>query len=55
MMGTEYAGETVMEFSNKYNYFMPKLSLTYNWGARLRGKRHEFESEKMDSRTVMDL
>lgn len=53
--GKEYANGVIMNFSNKFQYMMPKLSVTYRWGARLRAKRHNFESEKMKQRVVNDF
>ena len=53
--GREYANGAIMDFNNKFQYIMPRLSITYNWGARLRAKRHDFESEKMNRRVVNDF
>lgn len=53
--GKEYANGVIMDFSNKFQYLMPRLSITYNWGARLRGKHHEYESDNMKQRVVNDF
>lgn len=53
--GKEYVDGAIMDFNNKFQYMMPRLSVTYNWGARLRAKRHDFESDKMKQRVANDF
>jgi hypothetical protein len=53
--GTEYLGTTEMNFDNKFNYRQLRLSLTYNWGARLRHNQRHYESDDMQQRVVNDF
>jgi outer membrane receptor protein involved in Fe transport len=53
--GTEYLGTTEMDFDNKFNYRQLRLSLTYNWGARLRHDQRHYESDDMQQRVVNDF
>lgn len=53
--GTEYLGTTEMDFDNKFNYRQLRLSLTYNWGARLRHNQRHYESDDMQQRVVNDF
>jgi hypothetical protein len=53
--GTEYLGTTAMDFDNKFNYRQLRLSLTYNWGARLRHNERHYESDDMQQRVVNDF
>ena len=53
--GTEYLGTTEMDFDNKFNYRQLRLSLTYNWGARLRRDQRHYESDDMQQRVVNDF
>ena len=46
--GTEY-------FDNKFNYRLFRLTLSYNWGARLRHHQHRYESDTMQERIVNDF
>ena len=53
--GTEYLGNKVMDFDNKFNYRQLRLTLTYNWGARLRHDQHRYESDEMQKRIINDF
>ena len=53
--GTEYLGTTAMDFDNKFNYRQFRLTLTYNWGARLRHNQRRYESDEMQERIVNDF
>lgn len=53
--GTEYLGTTAMDFDNKFNYRQLRLSITYNWGARLRHNQRHYESDDMQQRVVNDF
>lgn len=53
--GTEYLGTTEMDFDNIFNYRQLRLSLTYNWGARLRHNQRHYESDDMQQRVVNDF
>ena len=53
--GTEYLGTTAMDFDNKYNYRQFRITLTYNWGARLRQDHHHYESDDIQERVVNDF
>ena len=53
--GTEYLGTKAMDFDNKFNYRQLRLSLTYNWGARLRHHQRHYESDDMQQRIVNDF
>lgn len=55
LKGTEYLGTTTMDFDNKFNYRQLRLTLTYNWGARLRHDRCHYESDEMQKRIVNDF
>lgn len=53
--GTEYLGTTAMDFDNKFNYRQLRLTLTYNWGAKLRHDQRRYESDEMKERTKNDF
>ena len=53
--GTEYLGTTAMDFDNKFNYRQFRLTLTYNWGAKLRHDQRRYESDEMQERIVNDF
>ena len=53
--GTEYLGTTAMDFDNKFNYRQLRISLTYNWGARLRHNQRHYESDDVQQRIVNDF
>ena len=53
--GTEYLGTTAMDFDNKFNYRQFRLTLTYNWGAKLRHDQRRYESDEMKERTKNDF
>ena len=53
--GTEYLGTTAMDFDNKFNYRQFRLTLTYNWGAKLRHEQRRYESDEMQERIVNDF
>ena len=53
--GTEYIGTKMMAFDNKLNYRMILLSLTCQWGARLRHQQHHYESDEIQQRMVNDF
>ena len=53
--GTEYLGTTTMDFDNKFNYRQFRLTLTYNWGAKLRHEQRRYESDEMQERIVNDF
>lgn len=53
--GTEYLGTTPMDFDNKFNYRQLRLTITYNWGARLRHDQRQYESDDMRRRIVNDF
>lgn len=53
--GREYVGGTLMHFNNKFNYRMVRLSVTYNWGARLRVRQRSHEADKVSDRVVNDF
>jgi hypothetical protein len=53
--GTEYLSTTTMDFDNKLNYRQLRLTLTYNWGTRLRHRQHRHESDKMQERIINDF
>ena len=53
--GTEYLGATAMDFDIKSDYRQLRLTLSYNWGARLRHKQQNHESDKMQERIVNDF
>ena len=53
--GTEYLGMEAMDFDNKINYRQLCLTLTCNWGARLRHSQQKHESDKMQERIVNDF
>lgn len=53
--GTEHLGTTAMDFDNKFDYRQIRLSLTYNWGARLRQHQRRYESDDMQERIVNDF
>ena len=50
-----YQGGEEMMFDNKFQNLEPRLSISYNWGARLRPKHHEFEESKIKRRAVNDF
>lgn len=53
--GTEHLGTTEMDFDNKLNYRQFRLSLTYNWGARLRHNQRRYESDEIQQRIINDF
>ena len=53
--GTEYLGTTAMDFDNKFNYRQFRLTLTYNWGARLRQSHRQYQSDEMRERVINDF
>ena len=53
--GTEYLGNTVMDFDNTFNYRQLRLTLTYNWGARLKQNRRQYQSDEVKNRVVNDF
>lgn len=53
--GTEYLGTTAMNFDNKFNYRQLRLSLSYNWGARLHHNQRHYESDDVQQRIVNDF
>ena len=53
--GTEYIDTKTMAFDNKLNYRMILLSLTCQWGARLRHHQHHYESDEIQQRMVNDF
>ena len=53
--GTEYLGTTAMDFNNKYNYRLLRLTFTYNWGAQLRHNKRHYESDEIQERIVNDF
>ena len=53
--GTEYLGTTAMDFDNKFNYRQLRLTLTYNWGARLRQSHRQYQSDEMKERVINDF
>ena len=53
--GTEYLGGSTMDFENKFNYRQLRLTLTYNWGARLRQSRRQYQSDEVKERVVNDF
>ena len=53
--GTEFLGKTVMDFDNTFNYRQFRLTLTYNWGARLRQNRRQYQSDEVKERVVNDF
>lgn len=53
--GEEYLSTQVMAFNNKFNYRQLHLTLTYNWGARLRHDQRRYESDDMQERIVNDF
>lgn len=55
LRGTEYLSTTTMDFDNKLNYRQLRLTLTYNWGTRLRHRQHRHESDKMQERIINDF
>ena len=53
--GTEYLGTTAMDFDNKFNYRQFRLTLTYNWGAKLRQSHRQYQSDEMKERVINDF
>ena len=53
--GTEHLGTTAMDFDNKFNYRQLRLTLTYNWGARLRQSHRQYQSDEMKERVINDF
>ena len=53
--GTEYLGGSTMDFNNKFNYRQLRLTLTYNWGARLRQSHRQYQSDEVKERVVNDF
>ena len=53
--GTEHLGSKEMDFDNKFNYRQLRLSLIYNWGARLQNNKRRYESDEMQERIVNDF
>lgn len=53
--GTEYLSTTNMDFNNKYNYRQLHLTLTYNWGGRVRHNMRHYESDEIQERIVNDF
>ena len=53
--GTEYLAATAMDFDNKLNYRQLRLTLTYQWGTRLRHDQCRYESDEMQERIVNDF
>jgi hypothetical protein len=53
--GTEYLSGSTMDFNNKFNYRQLRLTLTYNWGARLRQNRRQYQSDEVKERVVNDF
>lgn len=53
--GTEHQGATDMTFDNKFNYRQAHLTLTWNWGARLRPKQRQYEADEVKQRVVNDF
>ena len=53
--GTEYLGTTAMDFDNKFNYRQLRLTLTYNWGAKLRQSHRQYQSDEMKERVINDF
>ena len=53
--GTEFLGKTVMDFDNTFNYRQFRLTLAYNWGARLRQNRRQYQSDEVKERVVNDF
>ncbi|MBO5629022.1 MAG: outer membrane beta-barrel protein, partial [Aeriscardovia sp.] len=53
--GTEFLGKTVMDFDNTFNYRQFRLTLAYNWGARLRQNRRQYQSDEGKERVVNDF
>jgi hypothetical protein len=53
--GTEYLGTMAMDFDNKFNYRQFRLTLTYNWGARLRQSHRQYQSDEMKERVINDF
>jgi len=48
-------GKTVMDFDNTFNYRQFRLTLAYNWGARLRQNRRQYQSDEVKERVVNDF
>ena len=53
--GTVFLGTTVMDFDNTLHYRQLRLTLTYNWGARLRQNRRQYQSDEVRDRMVNDF
>ena len=53
--GTEYLGTTAMDFNNKYNYRLLRLTFTYNWGTQQRHNKRHYESDEIQERIVNDF
>ena len=53
--GTEHLGTTTMDFDNMFNYRQLRLTLTYNWGARLRQSHRRYQSDEMKERVINDF
>ena len=55
LRGTEYLSKNEMDFDNKINYRQLRLSLSYNWGPRLRDAKRHYVSDEMQERIVNDF
>lgn len=53
--GKEFSKDAVMVFNNKFQYAQPKITLTYRFGANIRSKRHDLESDKIKNRLINDF
>ena len=53
--GWEDIGQTQMYFNNRHHYRQVLLSLTYNWGAKLRQNRRSYNSDEVQKRVVNDF
>ena len=53
--GKEFSKDAVMVFNNKFQYAQPKITLTYRFGANIRSKHHDLESDKIKNRLINDF